>query len=87
MGCSSPSCSQSRSGTLSLPLSGPVKDALCECHFANDKEVKQSFCDVLQSQGREFYNNGILHITQCWQKRVENDEDCEKNYLMIAKDG
>jgi hypothetical protein len=34
-------------------LFGPVKDALCGCHFADDK-LKQSFCDVLESQGREF---------------------------------
>jgi hypothetical protein len=35
-------------------LFGPVKDALCGCHLANDKKVKQSFSDTLQSQGREF---------------------------------
>jgi hypothetical protein len=31
--------------------------------------------DVLQSRGREFYNSGIQHLTQHWQKRVENDGD------------
>jgi hypothetical protein len=30
-------------------LFGPVKDALCGCHFADDNELKQSFHDVLQS--------------------------------------
>jgi hypothetical protein len=31
--------------------------------------------DVLQSQGKEFYNTGIHHLTQHWQKHVKNDED------------
>jgi hypothetical protein len=31
--------------------------------------------DVFQSQGREFYNIGIQHLTQHWQKCVENDRD------------
>jgi hypothetical protein len=33
-------------------LSGPVKDALPGCHFSDDNELKESFHDVLQSQGR-----------------------------------
>jgi hypothetical protein len=56
-------------------LSGPVQDALCACHFADDKELTQSFRDVLQSQGTKFYNTGIQHLTQCWQKCAENDRD------------
>jgi hypothetical protein len=35
-------------------LFGPVNYALCECHFADDNKLKQSFRDVLQSQCREF---------------------------------
>jgi hypothetical protein len=31
-------------------LFGPVKDALHGCHFADDNVLKQSFCDVLQSE-------------------------------------
>jgi histone-lysine N-methyltransferase SETMAR len=56
-------------------LFGPVKDALCGCHYADDTELKQSFHELFQSQGREFYNNGIQHLMQHWQKCVENDED------------
>jgi hypothetical protein len=28
-------------------LSGPVKDALCAHHFADENDKKRSFCDVL----------------------------------------
>jgi hypothetical protein len=35
-------------------LFGPVKDALCGCHFADDIELIGSFRDVLQSQGTSF---------------------------------
>jgi hypothetical protein len=48
-------------------LFGHIKDALCERHFANDNKLKQSLCDVLQSQGREFYNAVIQHLTQHWK--------------------
>jgi hypothetical protein len=43
----------------SYHLFGPVKRALRGCHFANNNELKQSFCNVFLSQGREFYNTGI----------------------------
>jgi histone-lysine N-methyltransferase SETMAR len=56
-------------------LFGCVKDSLCGCHFAEDNELKKRFFDVLQSQVREFYNAGIQHLTQCWEKCVENDRD------------
>jgi hypothetical protein len=29
--------------------------------------------DVLRNGGREFYNNGVQRLTQCWHKCVEND--------------
>jgi hypothetical protein len=32
-----------------------VKNALHGHHFADDNKLKQSFHDVLQSQGKEFY--------------------------------
>jgi hypothetical protein len=35
-------------------LFGPVKNAPHGRHFADDNELKQSFCDVLQSQSNEF---------------------------------
>jgi hypothetical protein len=56
-------------------LFDPVKDALRGCHFADDNELKQSFCDDIQSQGRDFYSTCIQRLTQCWQKCAENDED------------
>jgi hypothetical protein len=56
-------------------LFDPIKDALHGRHFADENELKQSFCDVLQSQGREFYNTGLQHLIQHWQKCVENDVD------------
>jgi histone-lysine N-methyltransferase SETMAR len=56
-------------------LFGPVKDALCGCYFTDDNELKQSFRDVLQSRGREFYNIGVQRLTQRWQKCVETDGD------------
>jgi hypothetical protein len=59
-------------------LFGPVKDALCVCHFADDNKLKQSSCDVLQSRSREFYNSGTQRLTQRWQKVVENEEDFVK---------
>jgi hypothetical protein len=60
-------------------LFGLVKDVLCGCHFADDTELKQSFCDVLQGKGKEFYNTGTQCLTQHWQKRVKNDgKFCEK---------
>jgi hypothetical protein len=52
-------------------LFGPVKDTLHGFHFADDSTLKQSFCDALQSQGREFFNIAMWHLTQCWKKRVE----------------
>jgi histone-lysine N-methyltransferase SETMAR len=45
-------------------LFGRLKDALCGCHFEDDNELKQSFCDVLQNQGREFYSTDTA-LTQC----------------------
>jgi hypothetical protein len=56
-------------------LFGPVKDALYGCHFADDNEMKQSFCDAFRSRGREFYNTGIQRLTQRWKKCFENDGD------------
>jgi hypothetical protein len=43
-------------------LFGPVKHALRGRHFADANELKQTFRDVLRSQGREFYN-GIHRLT------------------------
>jgi hypothetical protein len=40
-------------------LFDPVRDALRGRHFADENELKQSFLDVVQGRGREFYNNGI----------------------------
>jgi hypothetical protein len=54
-------------------LFGPVKDALRGLHIADDKELKQSFCDVFRSRGREFYNNGTQRLTQRWRNCSEND--------------
>jgi hypothetical protein len=51
---------------------GPVMDALCGCHFADDNELKHSFRDVLQSQGRKFYNTDKQCLTQHWQKYAED---------------
>jgi hypothetical protein len=59
-------------------LFGPEKDAVGGCHFADGNKLKKGFCDVLQSQDREFYNTGIQCLNQCWQKYVEKDEDLEK---------
>jgi hypothetical protein len=59
---------------------GPVKDALFGCHFANDNELKQTFCEVLRSQGRDFYSSDIQCLTQHWQKCVEKDGDFVEKY-------
>jgi histone-lysine N-methyltransferase SETMAR len=64
---------------------GPVKDGLHGRHFVYD-EYKQTFRFVLRSRGREFYNTGIQHLTQRWQKCVENEGDFVENSLIIAKD-
>jgi hypothetical protein len=48
--------------------------------------LKRSFHGVLWSQGREFYNTGIQHLTQYWKKCVGNAETLQKNFLIIAKD-
>jgi hypothetical protein len=45
--------------TSDYHLFGPVKNVLRGHHFSDDGELKQSFCDVLQSQGRELYNIGV----------------------------
>jgi hypothetical protein len=45
-------------------LFDPIQHALCGYHFADDNELKQSFCDVLQNQGRKFYNTGTQCLTQ-----------------------
>jgi hypothetical protein len=42
-GCSSPSCSQPRSGTSDYHLFGSVKSILCGCWFADVNKLKQSF--------------------------------------------
>jgi hypothetical protein len=55
-------------------LFGHVKVGLHGYQFADDKELKQSFHYVLQTQGGEFYI-GIQHLTQCWLKCFENDGD------------
>jgi hypothetical protein len=39
-------------------LYGPVRQALNTYNFASENELKQSFHDVLQSQGTEFYITG-----------------------------
>jgi histone-lysine N-methyltransferase SETMAR len=67
-------------------LFGPVKDAVCGFHFSDDNKLKQSFCDVLRSGGREFYNTGTQCLTRCWQKCVENAGDFVENSLIDAKD-
>jgi hypothetical protein len=54
-------------------LFAPVKNSQHCCHFADGNELKQSFYDVLRGSDREFYNTGIQHLNQCWQKCVEND--------------
>jgi hypothetical protein len=46
-------------------LFGLVKVALRGRHFAH--KLIQSFCVMLQHQGREFYNVGVQHLSQCWQ--------------------
>jgi hypothetical protein len=76
MDCSSPSWTQSRSGTPPPPhyyLSGLVKDAPCGRRFVHDKELKRSFRDVFRSTKGEFYNTGIQRLTQVWQKCDESD--------------
>jgi histone-lysine N-methyltransferase SETMAR len=65
---------------------GPVKDGLHGRHFVYDDELKQSFRDVLESQGREFYETGTQRLTQRWQKCVEMTENLRKNNLIVAKD-
>jgi hypothetical protein len=35
--------------TTGYQLSGPVNNALHDCHFIYDSELKQSFCYVIQS--------------------------------------
>jgi hypothetical protein len=67
-------------------LFGLVKDALHGCHFAYDNKLKQSFCDLLQSLDREFYNIGRQCLTAHWEKCVENDGELWKNSSVIAKD-
>jgi hypothetical protein len=66
-------------------LFGPVKDGLHRCHFADDNRLKQSLRDVLWSRGREFYNTGIQHLTQCWQA-LKMTDTLWKNSHITAKD-
>jgi hypothetical protein len=56
-------------------LFGPFKDGLHGHHFEDDSESEQSFCDVLVSRDREFYNIGVHCLTECWQKCVEYARD------------
>jgi hypothetical protein len=66
-------------------LFGPVKDALCGSNFADAKELKQNFRDVLRSQGREFCSTGIQPLTQRCQMCVENGGDFAEKYLHNCK--
>jgi hypothetical protein len=54
-------------------------------HSADDNELKQSFSDVLRSQGKKFYNIGTQKLTKHWQKCVENEEDFVENSNFNAK--
>jgi hypothetical protein len=49
------------------------------------RNLKQSFHDVLQSRGREFYNTGMRSLTQYWQKCVKMMGASWKNSLIITK--
>jgi hypothetical protein len=66
-------------------LFGPVKNALRGHHFADDKELKQSFHDVPRSRGRKVYNSGVERLTQCWQNAMKITGTVWKNNLLIAK--
>jgi hypothetical protein len=66
-------------------LFGPVTKALPGLHLADDKELKQSFRNVLRSRGREFYNIGVQSLIQRWQKRVEMTGTLWKNRHIIEK--
>lgn len=84
MDCSSQFCSQTRSGTLDYHLFGPVKDILSGRHSA-DKELKESFRDVLRRRGKQFYNV-TKRLTQRRQTVLQMTETLWENSLIIAND-
>jgi hypothetical protein len=68
-------------------LFGPVKDALHGCHFADDNEEKQSFCDVLQSKDSDFTTLVVYSVLLNTGKSVvKMTETLWKNNLITAKD-
>jgi hypothetical protein len=73
--CSSHSAHIPDLAPFDYDLFDPIKDALHGYHVTDNTELKQSFCGVLQSQGREFYNSGVQCVTQHWKKCVDNDGD------------
>jgi hypothetical protein len=84
-GLSSPFCLQPRSGTLLLPPVSLCKACTTWTTFCRWKRT-ESFRDVLWSRGREFYSTLTQHLTQRWQKCVENRKYFAENSLIIEKD-
>jgi hypothetical protein len=53
-------------------------------HFADHKELKRSFPNVLLSQRKEFYNICTQRLAQRWQD-LKMMQSSSKNNLTIAK--
>jgi hypothetical protein len=59
-----------------------LKDALGGNHFADDN-LKHGVLEELWHCRKECYVTGIQHLTQTWNKRVDNEHDSVKNIPMM----
>jgi hypothetical protein len=72
--------------TSDYHLFGRVKGILYGCYFADDSELKQSFCDVLWSWGRGFTTVMYIFLLSVGISVLKTTETLWKNSLIIAKD-
>jgi hypothetical protein len=79
-----PSCHSPDLARSNYHLFGPVKDALHGCHFVDENKLKQSFCDVLYSKGKEFYNIGYCVLLNFGKSMIKIMISLWKNCLITA---
>ena len=56
-------------------LFGSLKEALRNCQFTSDKEVKEAMHAWLAAQSKTIFSEGIRKLVQRWTKCVENQRD------------
>jgi histone-lysine N-methyltransferase SETMAR len=51
----------------------PLKTSLREKTFANQTTVENAFKEVIDSRGRDFFQDGINKLVSCWQRCVDSN--------------